>query len=489
MTSHPVAPTVRWWALGFVLAGYLSVFAGATIMNVALPVAQADLGLGDSMRQWVVTLYALCFGALMVPAGRLGDLIGLRRCFAIGVTGFAAASLVGGLAWNVPALLVGRALQGAAGGLVAATGLALLSVMFPSGPDRPRAFGVLGTVMGLGTAGSFVVAGALVDGASWRWCLLINIPIAIVVVVGLTRTAPAGTRARGARLDLVGAVLVTAALALLVTGFDRAGVLGWASAVTVALLAAGLCLLLVLACWSRRTSDPLIPPALVADRHRTAAFVAVFLVGIGMFAGMFLLTTYLQGLLGYSALLTGLAFLPFGGTAMLASRLLRSVTGRVPAHVLLGAGLLLAAAALGVFAVLDPSAGYLGVLPVMVLLGAGGTVVMVTASGLATLGAGSYSGVAGALVNSSQQVGAALGTALLTAVAAAATSGRVASGADAVAASLHGYGVTGAVGAGLLGIGAAAVLLLGPRGSAGPGAVTGAGRVAGRAPERGGRGQ
>lgn len=242
--------TWRWWALGFVLTGYLVVFAGVTNMNVALPAAQAELGFTDATRQWVITLYALCFGALMVPSGRLGDVIGLQRCFTVGITGFAAASLIGGLAGNTQVLLAGRALQGATGALVAATGLALLSVTFPDGPARARAFGALGTVMGLGTAGSFLLAGALVDGLSWRWTLLINVPVAAVVVAGLARAVPPGTTApaapRGPRLDLIGAALITAALALLVTGFDRAGVLGWAAPATVMLLVAGLVLVLLL---------------------------------------------------------------------------------------------------------------------------------------------------------------------------------------------------------------------------------------------------
>ncbi len=255
--------TWRWWALGFVLTGYLVVFAGVTNMNVALPAAQAELGFTDAARQWVITLYALCFGALMVPGGRLGDVIGLQRCFTVGITGFAAASLIGGLAGNTQVLLAGRALQGATGALVAATGLALLSVMFPDGPARARAFGALGTVMGLGTAGSFLLAGALVDGLSWRWTLLINVPVAAVVVAGLARAVPPGTTApaapRGPRLDLIGAALITAALALLVTGFDRAGVLGWAAPATVTLLVAGLVLALLLIGWLRRAENPLIP--------------------------------------------------------------------------------------------------------------------------------------------------------------------------------------------------------------------------------------
>lgn len=462
---HPTAGL--WWALGFVLAGYLAVFAGVTMMNVALPAAQADLGFADAARQWVITLYALCFGALMVPAGRIGDVIGLPRCFVVGMAGFGAASLVGGLADTTALLLAARALQGATGAVVAATGLALLSVMFPSGPARARAFGVLGTVMGLGTAGSFAVAGVLVDGVSWRGCMLVNVPIAIVVVVGLLRTAPRTPHAvpERSRLDLVGATLVTASIALLLAGFDRAGVLGWSAAATVALLTVGLALTGLLAVWLHRSEHPLIPRSLVADPARAVALVTVFMVGIAMFAGMFFLTGYLQDVLGYTALITGLGFVPFGAAALLVSHLLAThqlgtPSGAVGPRVVLAIGLFAAAAAIASFALLEPTAGYVGVLPAMLLLGAGGTAVMVTGSASATLGAGRDSGVAGALVNSAQQVGAAVGTGLLTAVAAGASRALARTGVPEVEVVLHGYAVAGLLGAGLLVVAALVTLLV-----------------------------
>lgn len=460
---------LHWWALGFILAGYLAVFAGVTIMNVALPAAQADLGFTDPARQWIITAYALCFGALMVPGGRLGDAFGLRRCFIVGMTGFAAASLLAGLAGTIYVLLAGRALQGAFGALVAATGLAMLSVLFPGGPARARAFGVLGMVMGLGTAGSFLLAGALVDSLSWRWTLLVNVPVAAVVIAGLMRTAPSITGRsgeRGPRLDVVGAIGVTAALALLVAGFDRAGVLGWSNRVTVATLAAGAAMVVLVLNWLRRAEHPLIPPGLVADRQRASAFIAVFVAGIGMFAGIFFLTGYLHDVLGYSALGTGMAFLPFGVGAVAVSHLLGTPrAGRLAPGTALAAGLLTTAAAIAGFALVDPAAGYVPVIPVMVLLGAGGTAVMVTGAGTATLGAGADSGVAGALANAGQQMGAALGTALLAGVAAGATARHAdsRSGPADIEALVHGYALAGSLGAGIIVVAALSVFLTGSR--------------------------
>lgn len=439
-------------------------------MNVALPAAQMDLGFSNATKQWIVTLYALCFGALMIPAGRLGDVIGLRRCFVVGTTGFAAASLLGGLATNVPVLLTGRALQGATGALVASTGLALLSVMFPGGLSRARAFGVLGTVMGLGTAGSFLLAGFLVDSLSWRWTLLINIPIVAVVVTGLLRTAPSGKReptdTARPRIDLVGAVLITAALASLVAGLDQAGLRGWVAPVTVSLILIGLLLTVFLIGWLRHTHHPLIPLTLITDQRRATAFAAVFVAGIGMFAGMFLLTNYLQGILGYSALVTGLAFLPFGVGAIVISHLLGIARfSRVRPRKILIFGLLTTASALAGFALIHPTSGYAPILLVMLLLGAGSTAVMVAGTGAATLGAGTNSGVAGALVNSGQQIGAALGTALLMSVAAGVTArrDRAMNGADEVDSVLHGYALAGALGAALTVVAAISIFLLGRR--------------------------
>lgn len=450
----------RWWALGFVLTGNLAVFAAVTMMNVALPDAQDALGFSDAARSAVVTLYSLFFGAFMLLGGRLADVLGLRRCLTAGLIGFAVASLLGGLAPTAEMLLAARALQGMTGALVAATALAMISVMFPQGAGRARAFAAFGMVMGMGTAASFTLAGALVDGASWRWVMLINTPLALLVALGLVRTAPAAPTAGRSQVGLGSALLVTAALGLLVLGFDRASAVGWAEPLVWVLLVGAAALLAAFAWTLRRSANPLIPPRLLTDRQRLAAFSAVFAVGIGLFAGMYILTTFLQGVLGYSALMTGLAFLPYGLSAIATSQLLSVVSTRVRPGVMLGVGLLIAAAAIASFMLLGPDSTYLtGILPAMLLLAAGGTIVMVAGSNAATLGAGTDSGIASALVNSGQQVGAALGTALLTAIMAATTQRHI----DRVGeleATLAGYGHASAVGAGIIATSAIAVLVL-----------------------------
>lgn len=457
-TSTPVR--ARWWALGFVLTANLVVFAAVTMMNVALPAARADLELSSGSQSAVVTLYSLAFGASMLLGGRLADVLGLRRLLVAGLVGFSIASFVGGLAPTGEVLLISRVLQGVSGALVAATALAMISVMFPSGRERGRAFAAFGMVMGFGTAGSFVVAGALVDVASWRWIMLLNTPLALALALGLVRTAPATPTSGRARLGLGSALLVTAALGLLVYGFDRAGVLGWSKPLVWALLAGAAVLLVAFAQTLRRSANPLIPPRLLNDRQRLGAFVAVFVVGIGIFAGMYILTTFQQGVLGYGALATGLGFLPFGLSAVATSQALSVVGTRVRSGTLLALGLLLVAAAVAWLTMLGSTSTYwTGILPAMLLLGAGGTAVMVTGSNAATVGADADSGVASALVNSGQQIGAALGTALLTAVMVATTQQHL-DRLGELEATLNGYSAASALGATLIAIGALVVLVL-----------------------------
>lgn len=439
------------WLLACLGGANLLVFASVTIMNVALPAAGRDLGLSTSAAQGVVTLYSLSFGTLLLVGGRLADVIGLRRCLVTGLVGFAAASLLAGLAPTAEVLLAARVLQGAAGALVAATAVSLLSVSFPSGRPREVAFGVLGVVMGLGTAGSFLLGGVLVEWLSWRWCLLVNVPLALLVAWGVRRLAPPGARRAGARVDLVGAVLVTGSLAALVAGLDRATAWGWWHGGTLGLLTGGAVGLGLFALASARAEQPLVPPHLLASRDRVASYLAAMFGGVAMFAGMFVLTTFLMEVRGLSPIQAGWAFVPFGISAIGATWVLPAIRARMaPASVLAG-GLVLAAVAIATLMLLRAESGYVvGVLPSMLLLGAAGTIVMITAGEVATSGAGADSGVAGSLVNATQQIGAALGTALLTSVMTVASRQQRAAGAAELDAIVSGHARAGLVGALLL---------------------------------------
>ncbi len=446
---------------------YLLVVAGVTMMNVALPAAQSSLGMSDTGRQWVVTVYSLAFGGLMLLGGRVADTFGMRRAVVLGTLAFAAAALAGGLAVDGAMLVGARAVQGAAAAVVAPSALGLLSVTFPDGADRARAFGALGGVMGIGAAGSFVVAGWLTDALSWRWCLLVNVPIAVVAATGLSRTAPRDTTHR-ARLDVAGAITVTVGVAALMLGMNRAATEGWQAASTIGLLVVGMLVLVAFAALTRWTVDPLLPRKVIADRTRVIALVATFVLALSLFAGLLFLTIYLQVILAFSALRTGLALLPFGVAAIVVSQVIARSGGRLTGRASLLAGLAAVGSAMALLPTLTASSSYAtGVAPILVLLGAGGPLVMVTATNLATAGAGPDSGIAGAAVGATQQVGAAVGVALLGSIATATTIERhggpeppAVDGAwlDAL---VDGYGTAGKVGAGIVAAGTALVLVTG----------------------------
>lgn len=473
-TSDPNTDPQRWWRLAFIISANLLVYSGVTIMNIALPAAQDDLALGDSTPQWVVTIFAMAFGGLILLGGRIADVFGRRLSLVAGLLGYAVASLLGSAANGGAVLLAARALQGATGALVAAAALALLSQTFPHGPERGRAFAVLGAVMGLGGAGAFIVGGALTE-ASWRWCLFVGAPIGLLVAFGVARTAVADPPRAQQRLDVFGAALITGAIATLIAGFDRATVDGWGSATTIVALAAGIALLVAFVVVERRSSVPLLPLSIVTDRTRAAAYVAVVVLGIGVFAGFFLLTFYLQDVRRFSPTSTGLAFLPFGLSAWAGSRYVTPALERTSPRAVLVAGLVATAAGVGALTRLETDSSYVtGVLPTFVAMGFGATAVMVTASNVATTAAGSRSGVAGAVVGGSQQTGAAIGTALLSSIASssaaayARANGVVEGDLEAV---VHGSTRAAAVGAIIVASGAIAVLALlrpGPTPSASP---------------------
>ena len=449
----------RWWALALLTGSNLLVFASVTIMNVALPQTQSDLGLSGSATQAVVTVYSLTFGTLILLGGRVADVLGLRRCLVAGLLGFAASSLLGGVAADARTLLVARGLQGAAGALVAATAIPLMSVIFPVGRERKVAFAALGVVMGIGTAGSFLLGGALVDLLSWRWCLFINVPVAIVIAAGVLAATPRRPRAARAGVDVRGAILVSMSLGALAIGLDRATVWGWAHAGTIALLTGGAIGIGLFVASLRRAAQPLVPPRLMRNRSRVAGYIAALFAGVAMFAGMFVLTSFMQEAWGASPLKIGMAFLPFAAGAVIATAALPAIRARFKPGPVLAVGLAILGVAIVSFVFLSPDANYTtGVLPAMLLLGSGGTVVMITAGDVATEGAGEDSGIAGALVNSAQQVGAALGTALFTSVMLSAQHDELAAGAEPIAAVVAGYSHAGVVGAALLAVAVITVL-------------------------------
>lgn len=458
---QPAPDPRRWWTLTAVATAQLMVGLDLTIMNIALPSAQRALHLSDPTRQWVITAFALCYGSLLLLGGRLTDLLGRRRGLLIGIAGFALASALGGAADSAGMLLGARALQGVFGALMTPAVLTSLAAAFPTPAERGKAFGVYGTVMGSSSGLGVMLGGVLTEYLNWRWCMFVNLPIAVAAGAGVLYAVHATPRAPGVRVDVVGALLATAGLAALVFGFSRAEIDGWSAAPTFGSLIAGIALLTFFLAAQRRAATPLLPLRVLRNRRRAGSYLAVLSLAIGMFAVLFFLTFYLQDVLHYSPVESGLAFLPLTVGLMAGVRAVSRLLTRAPVRILLASGLLAMAAGLGLLGLLRTDSSYwTHVLPVFVLVGFGAGWVLVTANSTATLNAGPDTATAGALVMTSQQIGASLGTALLSTVAgtAAATFQRTHHGTTAAAATVHGLNVASAGAAVALVLAAGAVL-------------------------------
>src|SRR5246127_1730173 len=300
----------RWLILAVVGLAQVMVILKTAVVNTALPSAQRALHFSNGDRQWVITAYALAFGSLLPLGGRIGDLFGRKRVFLTGLIGFATMSAIGGLAQSFGWLVAARAAQGAFGALLAPSALAVLATTFRDSPDRNRAFGIFGAIIASGGAVGLLLGGVLTQYLSWRWTLYINVFLVVPTVAGvlvLLGQSPVTTKPR---LDIPGTLAVSSGLAALVYGFSHAQSSGWSSSLTIACLAASVLLLASFVAIESRSPNPLLPLRLLADRNRSGSYLAVLLVGIGLFGVFLLLTYYLQRLLGYSPVKTGLAFLP-----------------------------------------------------------------------------------------------------------------------------------------------------------------------------------
>jgi EmrB/QacA subfamily drug resistance transporter len=452
MTATQTPPELdvrRWWALGAVATAQMMVGVDLTIVNIALPSVQRALGMSDPARQWVITLFALGYGGFLLLGGRMGDLIGRRRALLVGLTGFAAASALGGAATAPAMLLTGRALQGLFGALLTPAVLATLAASFPLPAERGKAFGIYGTAMGSASGLGVLIGGVLTQYLDWRWCMFVNLPIAAVAAGGVLYAVRPVPRARGVRVDLVGALLATAGLMAVVFGFARAESDGWSAPATYVSLTGGVVLLAGFLAVQARVDSPLLPLRVLANRRRSGSYLAVFSVAIGMFAALFFLTFYLQNIRHYSPVRAGLAFLPLTAGLMIGVRTVSPLLAKAPVRSLICPGLLAIATGLALLGSLRADSGYwLHVMPVFLLISLGTGWVLVTANSTATLGAGPDTAVAGAMVMTSQQVGASLGTALLSTVA-----GTVAAHSDAV----HGFNVASLGAAGFLCVAAVVV--------------------------------
>jgi len=413
----------RFRALAVIALAQLMVVLDASVVIVALPSAQRALHISVANRQWVVTCYTLAFGTLLLLGGRLADYLGRRRMFVWGLLGFAASSALGGLAQN-PAMLYGaRTLQGAFAAVMAPAALSLITTTFTETKERARAFGVYGAIAGGGAAIGLILGGSLTQYASWRWTLLINVPIAVFAAVAARRVVRESRSPARGGYDLVGATTVTAALFMLVYGFTTASTDGWAAPVTLGLLSASVVGLVAFVLIELRSAHPLFPMRVVLDRNRGGSFLTSLLVGCAMLGTFLFLTYFMQGTLHYSVVKTGFAFVPFSAGIIIGATLSSRLLPRVGPRALMITGLSAAALGLLLFTQVHVHSTYwTALLPAELIVSLGMGTTFVPMSSTALVGVEPRdAGVASALVNTTQQVGSSLGTALLNTVATSAT--------------------------------------------------------------------
>ena len=454
----------RWLILGVIAIAQLMVVLDATIVNIALPSAQADLGFGDESRQWIITAYALAFGSLLLLGGRLGDLFGRKWAFIGGLLGFALASAVGGAAGSFEVLVFARAAQGVFGAVLAPAALALLTTTFTDPAERGKAFGIFGAIAGAGAAVGLLLGGVLTELLTWRWCLYVNLLFAVPAALAALTLITNQAHPQRPPLDLPGTLTATAGLFALVYGFSNSETESWTHPVTIGMLVAAVVLLVAFVAIERRAKHPLLPLRVVADRTRGGSYAAIGISGIAMFAVFLFLTYYLQQTKGFSPIETGLAFLPMAATIMVTATSVNiKFLGKVGPRPLLIAGMLLGSAAMVWLAQLTPTSSYAGhVLPALVVMGLGMGLIFAPAIATATYGVDVRdTGVASAMVNTMQQVGGSIGTALLSSIFASSAAAYAESHSPgpqlAQAAAVHGYTVAFWISAGIFAVGAVVV--------------------------------
>ncbi len=436
----------RWAVLALLSVAQLMVVLDATIVTIAIPSAQRDLGFSTESRQWIITAYALAFGSLLLLGGKLGDLFGRKWTLVGGLIGFSVASAIGGAAQSFGMLVAARTLQGAFGALLAPSALGLLTVTFEGSPDRPTAFGIFGAIAGGGASIGLILGGALTQVLSWRWCLYVNLVIAVPTTIVALRLLVNRGASQREPIDIPGVLTSALGLFALVYGFSNAETHSWTATATIVALVVSPVLLTAFVLIERRAAHPLLPLHIIWDRARGGAYTTIALAGAGIFAVFLFLTYFLQEQRGLSPLTTGLAFLPLTGVLVVTSTTVQTrVIQRTGVKPLVLAGTTLAAIGMFLFTHLTPSSTYAAdVLPGLLVLGVGMGCIFAPAFSTATLGVeGREAGVASAMVNTSQQVGGSVGTSLLSTIFASAVASYAASHVHtaglADAAAVHGY--------------------------------------------------
>jgi EmrB/QacA subfamily drug resistance transporter len=461
MEQAPTADRRRWFGLAVLCSAFFMVILDVAIVNVALPTIQVDLDFSQKNLQWVVSAYALTFGGLLLLGGRVADLLGRRRILMIGIALFAVASLLAGLAWSDAVLIFSRALQGVGAALMTPAALSILMTTFQEGKERNTALGIWGAVGASGGTIGVLLGGILTDTIGWEWIFFLNVPIALAVIAlapALLRESRAEPTAR--RFDFAGALSVTAGIAVLVYTLVEANDAGWGSAQTIGLFALSAALLAVFALVELRTRAPIMPFSIFRIRAVTGANLAGLALGGAVFGMIFVLTLYMQQVLGYTPLETGLAWLAMSLTALLSSIIGSAVVTRIGMRAPLIAGLLVGAVGLVLLSQISAGGSYVGdLLPGLLVVGSGIGLSFVAVSIGALEGVRERdAGLASGLLNTTQQVGGALGVAVLSTAAISRTDELLASGSSGPVALTEGFQIALLVAAGFAVAGAVAAL-------------------------------
>ena len=413
----------RWRTLFVVAIAQLMIVLDSSIMNIAIPSAKVDLGISDANQQWVITAYTLAFGSLLLLGGRIGDYMGRKKIFLVGLAGFAAASALGGIASTEGILYASRALQGVFAALLAPAALAIISVTFTVPKERAKAFGVIGAISGGGAAIGLILGGALTEYFSWRWCLGVNTPIAIVAALLATKFVRESKAEGDNTYDIPGVFTATAGLFALTYGFHEAAISGWSDTLTIGFLLASAVLLVTFVLIEKRVKNPLMPLRVVTDRNRGGSYLGSLVVGAGLFSMFLFLGLYLQVILGYTPLRSGFAFLPFTAGIIVFAGIASQLLPKFGPRALMVPGLIAASAGMLMISRITPETSYTThVLPALLIMSSGMALVFIPLTSTSLHGVSNHdTGVASAMLNTSQQVGGSLGVALLNTVAATAT--------------------------------------------------------------------
>jgi EmrB/QacA subfamily drug resistance transporter len=453
----------KWWALALLSVVQFMVVLDIAVVNVALPSIQADLGFSQENLQWVISAYALVFGGFLLLGGRAADLLGRRRVFLAGLVVFAAGSLLAGLAWSEVSLIGARSLQGLGAAIISPAALSILTTTFSEGRERNIALGVWGAVGGFGAAAGVLLGGVFTDSLSWEWIFFVNIPVALAALA-LTPVLLGESRdLRAKSFDALGAVLVTGGLSTAVFGITQANSYGWSSAKTIAIFVAAAALLVGFLVTEHRTAHPLMPFSVFRIKTVSGANLVGFILGTAIFSLFLMLTLYMQQVLGYSAMKTGVAYLAVAGTSIFWATVASQLVTKVGVKTVMVVGMSLLTVGLLTFTQVSVGGSYVAdLLPGFLIVGIGMPFAFVAISIAALAGIDEQeAGLASGLINTSQQVGGALGIAVLSTVAVTHTTDAAKAGANVPHALTTGFHAAFWIGAAFAAVGlvAAAVFV------------------------------